>query len=194
MKTKPRLVQKVEHIQLRDDNSFCLVVVSDTHSKPHHRAHELIRCLQPDAILHAGDVGDLTVLDNLGSICPVYAVHGNIDQHSTRLPDTLILEVHSEENLVLRILTLHIGVYGAKLRSEARYQAQVAEASVVVCGHSHIPFIAKERGIVVFNPGSIGPRRIGLPIVFGVLQISGQNFRLKHIDCETGELWKPPFF
>jgi predicted phosphodiesterase len=61
----------------------------------------------------------------------------------------------------------------------------------VVCGHSHIPFIARDRGVGVFNPGSIGPRRFGLPIVLGSIEITDTGAALKHIDCETGKPWMP---
>jgi hypothetical protein len=55
-----------------------------------------------------------------------------------------------------------------------------------------VPFIGKHRGIGVFNPGSIGPRRFTLPIVFGVLEVSAEATRMRHIDCETGRAWLPP--
>ena len=67
-----------------------------------------------------------------------------------------------------------------------------AGASLVVCGHSHVPFIAKQRGLTVFNPGSIGPRRFHLPIVFGTIAVTPQAVRLAHVDCETGRPWSPP--
>jgi putative phosphoesterase len=185
-------VRKQEKVQVREDGTFRLVVVSDTHSAPHSRAREVITGLRPDAILHAGDVGELSILDELNTICPVYAVRGNIDQRLPMLPDVLVLEIVSKESLVLRILALHVGVYGPKLRAEVARMARAEEASVVVCGHSHVPFIGSERGLIVFNPGSIGPRRNGLPIVFGVLELSAGNFRLNHVNCETGLPWKPP--
>jgi putative phosphoesterase len=186
------VVRKLEQVQVREDGSFRLVVVSDTHSAPHSRALELISGLKPDAILHAGDVGDLKVLDDLAAICPVHAVRGNVDIRLPKLPDLLVLEIFSKEGLILRILTLHVGVYGPRLRAEVARRAREEDASVVVCGHSHVPFIGSAHGITVFNPGSMGPRRLGLPIVFGVLELDGCNFRLRHIDCETGQLWKPP--
>lgn len=185
-------VRKLEQVQVREDGSFRLAVVSDTHSAPHSRALEVITGLRPDAILHAGDVGEISVLEELATICPVYAVHGNIDARLPVLPDVLVLEIVSEERLVLRILALHVGVYGPKLRAEVARMAQAEGASLVVCGHSHVPFIGSERGLTVFNPGSMGPRRNGLPIVFGMLELSAGDFRLRHIDCETGLTWRPP--
>lgn len=184
-------LKKVEQLQIRDDGSFNMAVVSDSHSLPHNRALEIISGFHPDAILHTGDVGELRILDDLATICPVYAVRGNIDPHLPELPDLLLLELTSKERLVLRIAALHVGVYSTKLRSEVIRMARTEEATVVMCGHSHIPFIGSDRGLAVFNPGSIGPRRNSLPIVFGMFELSAQGFRLHHIDCETGLRWKP---
>lgn len=185
-------VRKIEQIQVREDGAFRLIIISDTHSVPHAGAAEIIAGLHPDAILHAGDIGELSVLDQFTKICPVYAVGGNIDQRSPLLPDLLVLEIVSKEGLILRILTLHVGVYGPKLRAEVARKVKTEAASLVVCGHSHVPFIGSERGIIVFNPGSMGPRRIGLPIVFGMLEMRAGNYSLSHIDCETGLPWRPP--
>jgi len=189
---KQSAAEKLRQVQVREDGSLSLVIVSDTHSAPHDRALEIIKGLQPDAILHAGDIGDLQVLDGLSKVCPVYAVRGNIDNRLPELPDMLVFEILSKDRLVLRILMLHVGVYGASLRADAARKAQAHAASVVVCGHSHIPFIRNKGGLIVFNPGSMGPRRVGLPIVFGILKLTASDFRLHHIDCETGQAWVPP--
>ncbi len=47
-------------------------------------------------------------------------------------------------------------------------------------------FIGNDRGLTVFNPGSIGPRRFRLPILFGVLEIAAGKLSMRHVDCETG--------
>jgi predicted phosphodiesterase len=91
-----------------------------------------------------------------------------------------------------RILVVHIGVYGPKLRAEVAKLARVEGASLVVCGHSHVPFIGREGNLTVFNPGSVGPRRFHLPIVFGTMDITPAGVRLGHVDCETGAPWMPP--
>ena len=64
-----------------------LAVVADTHSHPHAKTAERLLALAPDAILHAGDIGDLAVLDDLAAIAPVIAVRGNIDGRGNALPD-----------------------------------------------------------------------------------------------------------
>jgi putative phosphoesterase len=180
-----------EHIELHD-GALRLAVVADTHSEPHPRAAELIAALRPDRILHAGDIGDLDVLRRLGEIAPVSAVRGNIDVHAPDLPDALTLDVRDGSESLFSLLVLHIAVYGPKLRAEAARLARAEHCAIVVCGHSHVPFIGRDRELTVFNPGSIGPRRFHLPIVFGTIAITPQAVRLAHIDCETGARWLPP--
>ena len=176
------------HLQ---DGALRIVVVADTHSRPHPKSAALIAAERPDHILHAGDVGELEVLDRLGKIAPTSAVRGNIDAHAPELPDTLTIDVRDGDESRLRVLMLHIGVYGPKLRGDVAGLARAQGARVVVCGHSHVPFIGRERDLTVFNPGSMGPRRFSLPIVFGVIEISGQGVVMRHVDCETGTQWLP---
>jgi putative phosphoesterase len=145
--------------------------------------------LAPDAILHAGDIGDLGVLEELAAIAPVFAIRGNIDARG--LPDVLVLDAGA-----LRVLMLHIGVAGPRLRADAAKLAREARAQLVVCGHSHVPFIGDgggARGVTVFNPGSCGPRRFHLPIVLGTIDLAPTGaVRLAHVDAETGRAWSPP--
>ena len=166
-----------------------LVVVADTHSAPHPRAATLIALEKPDHILHAGDIGELSVIDRLGTIAPTIAVRGNIDEHL--LPDSITLDLVDGDRTMLTLLLTHIAVNGPKLRADAARLAQKEQANLVICGHSHIPFIGRDKGLAVFNPGSIGPRRFQLPIVFGLLEIAGGKVSLAHIDCETGKRWQP---
>jgi hypothetical protein len=147
--------------------------------------------MAPDAILHAGDIGDLQVLDDLAAVAPVFAVRGNIDEKAPDLADVLVLDVVGAEGAVLRVLLMHIAVNGPKLRADARRLARAREASLVVCGHSHVPLIARDQDVAVFNPGSIGPRRFRLPIVFGAIDVSPAGVKLRHIDAESGRAWSP---
>lgn len=164
-----------------------LAVVADTHGSPHPNTAKLLADLAPDAILHGGDIGDLTVLDELREIAPVFAVRGNIDTKARELPDILVIDAGP-----LRMLLTHIAVYGPKLRAEVAAAAKQAKASLVVCGHSHVPFIGSDRGLTVFNPGSIGPRRFSLPILFGTISLTPRGVKLAHISAETGAAWLPP--
>ena len=126
-------------LSVRRDGGFRFAVVADTHSGPHPATRERLVSLQPDAILHAGDIGELSVLDGLAEVAPVFAVRGNIDTHASHIPEYRVLEVIDGAALKLRILLTHIAVYGAKLRAEVAQRALSEAATLVVCGHSHVP-------------------------------------------------------
>jgi putative phosphoesterase len=181
-------------LPLGPDGGLRLAAVADTHSSPHPALSGHLRSLRPDAILHAGDIGDLSVLDALAEVAPVFAVRGNIDERTPGLADILTLELCAAGIPVVRALLTHIAVYGPKLRAEVARLARERRASLVVCGHSHVPFIGSDRGLFVFNPGSAGPRRFRLPILFGLIEAGPGGIELSHVDCETGEPWSPPAF
>jgi uncharacterized protein len=178
-------------LSLNERGGLRLAVVADTHSKPHSKAAAWIARLSVDAILHAGDIGDLSVLDVFSKLAPLIAVRGNIDGRAPHLPDAVTIDVRSTGDSMMKLLLMHIAVYGPKVRADAARLAAASGASLIVCGHSHVPFMGRDRGLTVFNPGSIGPRRMNLPIVFGVLDIAGGKLAMRHIQCETGEDWLP---
>jgi putative phosphoesterase len=184
-------IEKSARVAVRNDGSLRLAAVADTHSAPHPATVAHLRSQSPDAILHAGDIGDLDVLAELEQIAPVFAVRGNIDVRLPGLADVLTLDVVSGEVSLLRILLLHIAVDGARLRADVARLARARGASLVVCGHSHVPLIARDGDLSVFNPGSAGPRRFRLPIVFGAIEVTPAAVRLAHFDCETGQAWTP---
>jgi putative phosphoesterase len=180
-----------ETLRLRPDGSLRLVVVADTHSRPDPRSSALIAALRPDHILHAGDIGSPSVLDALAEHAPVTAVRGNIDAQMPGVPDLVTIDVCEGDATLLTMLLLHVALYGPKLRADAARLARAAGASLVVCGHSHVPFMGRDQGIAVLNAGSIGPRRFRLPIVFAVVDIRRDGVQMRHVSCETGETWRP---
>lgn len=169
-----------------------LVVVADTHSAPHPASPKLVAREEPAAILHAGDIGDFEVLRTFEKIAPTFAVRGNIDGRAPGAPDVMRLDVTVGGSAVLRMLLLHIAVAGPRLRADALRLAKADDVGLVVCGHSHVPFAGRDRGVTVFNPGSIGPRRFTLPITFGVIDVKPTGITLRHMSCETGAEWSPP--
>jgi putative phosphoesterase len=193
MPTMPRakIVERSARVAVRDDGSLRLAVVADTHSAPHPATLKHLAALSPDAVLHAGDVGDLAVLDTFAAVAPLFAVRGNIDERAPDLPDLLTLDIVAGDALLVRILLMHIAVAGPRLRADAARLARSRDASLVVCGHSHVPLVARDGDLSVFNPGSVGPRRFQLPIVFGTIDVTPTAVNLAHFDCETGRRWKP---
>jgi uncharacterized protein len=180
-----------EVVPLSTGGHVNVVVVADTHGHPHPNARAIITGLAPSLIVHAGDIGDLAVLDGLRELAPVLAVRGNIDVHAPDLRDSLDIDFVAGERSVLKVLLTHIAVYGPTLRAEVARLARAHGAGVVLCGHSHVPFIGRDKGLIVFNPGSIGPRRFQLPITLGVLALAPTGISLRHVSCETGETWLP---
>jgi hypothetical protein len=186
----PALLKQSATFPLREDGTLRVVAVADTHARPHPASAQRIAACRPDLILHAGDVGAPEVLDTLGKLAPVFAVRGNVDGRSRSLPDVLTLEL-SAGGRGVRLLLVHVGQHGAGLLSSVARMARAEGASLVVCGHSHVPFIGEAQGLTVFNPGSLGPRRFHLPIVFGTLELSPDRIVLGHVDAETGRVWTP---
>jgi uncharacterized protein len=54
-----------------------------------------------------------------------------------------------------------------------------------------VPFMGRDKGLVIINPGSIGPRRFQLPILFATMDISRKGISMQHVSCETGLRWEP---
>src|SRR6266481_5376942 len=70
-----------------------LGVISDTHGLLRREAVSALRGC--DLIIHAGDVGEAEVIDQLSDIAPTFAIRGNVDTGTwaARLPPTDIVEV-----------------------------------------------------------------------------------------------------
>lgn len=186
-----KTLHRSERLELPSEGSLRVVIVSDTHSEPHPASLGLVAKERPHVILHAGDIGALEVLDPLAAIAPLIAVRGNIDTRDAGIPDSVDIAFTERGEVRMRMLLIHMAVYGPRLLADVARLAKAHGAELVVCGHSHVPFIGRDRGITLFNPGSIGPRRPPLPITFGVLEISATSASLRHMSCETGERWTP---
>ena len=174
-----------------DEGILRLALISDTHGQAHAQAAELVRDSKPDLILHAGDIGEAHVLAPFEEIATTYCVRGNIDSGHVA-PDVLSVHVRGAEGYELRILMTHIALYGVRLRRDAMELARKHRPHLLVCGHSHVPFLAQEGEMVIFNPGSVGPRRFSLPVCFGLMELGPGHTKVSHIDCESGETWRPP--
>jgi putative phosphoesterase len=188
---RKEITHRREALELPPRGALRLVAVADTHSRPDPRSADLIAAERPDHILHAGDIGTRSVLDALAVHAPVTAVRGNIDAQMPGVPDVVAIDVREGGRTLLTMLLLHIAVYGPKLRADAVRHARAADASLIVCGHSHVPFLGRDQGIAVVNAGSIGPRRFHLPIVFAVIDVRRDGVSMHHVSCETGERWVP---
>ena len=159
-----------------------VVVMSDTHMPG--RSRRLPRALvaeleRADLIVHAGDFSTAEVLADLRELGPVTAVHGNVDSPALRqeLPESISLEL---ENVVLGVIH---DAGPARGRLE-RLRTRFPDADAVVFGHSHRPYRARLGRVLLFNPGSAGPRRFSLPRTVGLLRLAPDRIdaRIVHLD------------
>jgi putative phosphoesterase len=147
-------------------------LISDTHIHPAGDGRlpgpvlELFRRFAVGAVLHLGDVQTRRVLDQLGKVAPVLAVQGNNDDASlASLPMRRELRVGSR-----KLLMVHGHNQGIPAR---RFVKQLGSGyDCVLYGHSHIPMIEREDGVLFVNPGSATDRRWGPHFGIGVLYVS----------------------
>jgi uncharacterized protein len=131
------------------------VIIADTHIPRRARALPeglLTHLGRADLVLHAGDLMDPALLDELAAYAPVRAVRGNLDPPDLDLPESLEFELGG-----IRVGMIHDS--GRKQGRQARLRRRFPDARVVVFGHSHIPFLEDEDGLMMLNPGSPTDRR-----------------------------------
>jgi uncharacterized protein len=149
-----------------------LAIISDTHMPRGTRAIPpacLERCRAADAILHAGDLSDVVVLELLRSLGPpVHAIHGNVDSDAltAELPGRLEVEFDA-----VRIGMLHVP--GPAAGRVQRLRTAFPACDAVVFGHTHMPQHGELDGFQIFNPGSPTERRRAPVHTMGVATIDG---------------------
>jgi putative phosphoesterase len=145
-------------------------VISDTHGLL--RPEALVALQGAEHILHAGDVGDIAILDGLRQIAPVTAIRGNVDVSGAcaQLPDTELVQFAGR------------GIYMLHDRLTLDLDPVAAGIAVVISGHSHHPAVQWHKGILYFNPGSAGPRRFSTPVSVGFLTISEAGIQTRIVD------------
>ena len=133
-----------------------LGVLSDTHDRLHPLVWELFDGV--DTILHAGDICDDRILDDLQALAPVVAVSGNMDGSPTaRRPLTFSGEIGG-----IRVCMTHGHLLDARdYFSSALGLFAKDRPRLIVLGHSHQPRIETRREVTCLNPGSAGPPRLG---------------------------------
>jgi putative phosphoesterase len=149
-----------------------LAILSDTHMPRGLRqipAGCLERCRRAEAILHAGDLIDVAVLELLGSLGPpVHAVYGNVDGPAVRAVLPPRLEVSLDG---VRIGLVHVpGPTAGRLE---RLRAEFPGCAAVVFGHTHMPEHAEHAGFQIFNPGSPTDRRRAPDHTMGMADVGG---------------------
>jgi putative phosphoesterase len=156
-------------------------LLSDTHG---YIDDQILRLLsEVDEIWHAGDIGDLKVMDQLASIRPVVAVWGNIDGGDAR--QRYPQDVHAERDGVSLMMT-HIGGRPGKYPDRVKAQLRAHQPDVFICGHSHITLVKHDPSynVLHMNPGAAG--RHGFHKMRTLLRFTADKGKLS--DLELVEL------
>jgi len=148
-------------------------IISDTHGLMRPEAIDALR--GSDLIIHAGDVGNPAVIDQLRGIAPTFVVRGNIDKgdFGASLPLTERVEAGGLFFFVLHEI------------SQLELDPAIAGFAAVVFGHSHVPSMETRGGVLFLNPGSAGPRRFKLPVTVARVIVSNGEARAHIVELQV---------
>jgi putative phosphoesterase len=147
--------------------TYRIGVISDTHGLLRQEAME--RLIGVDVIIHAGDVGNQEVLDELEQVAPVFAVRGNMDrgEWAEKLSLNRLVEVGG------------IAIYVLHDLEKLDIVPESANVSLVISGHTHRPMKERKADVLFLNPGSIGPRRFNKPLSSAMLEVGAEGLQVE---------------
>jgi putative phosphoesterase len=108
-----------------------------------------------DEIWHAGDIGNIETADKIAAFKPLKAVHGNIDNHKSRIVYPEHLRFNCEN---VNVWITHIGGYPGHYDVKVRKEMNENPPRLFICGHSHILKVIydKQNNLLHINPGAAG--------------------------------------
>jgi putative phosphoesterase len=158
-----------------------VAVISDTHMPRGKRRLPVEHLAGADAILHAGDLMERSVLEALQALGPpVHAVRGNVDDGwlQARLPLQRTLEFEG-----VRIGMLHDA--GPRAGRLQRLRRRFPDEDAVIFGHSHIPLHeTADDGFQIFNPGSATDRRRQPRHTMGFARVEQRRVTFELVDLD----------
>ena len=139
-----------------------------------------------DCIIHLGDCVEDT--EDLRFLCPnipVYQIRGNNDydgmfplQRTVTLGGKRLYLCHGHRHRVY---------YNT---DQLYYSAAQEEADIALFGHTHVPYLENEGGIIVMNPGSITLPRSSSGKTFGTIDIENGKITASIFRYEPSEIQK----
>lgn len=159
----------VPHRMAHPEGAVRLGLISDTHGQLRAEVFGIFEGV--DQILHAGDIGDADILDDLRALAPTIAVIGNTDGFPLvgSVPEHAELAVAGR-----RIVVTHGHLLPSSPRPET-LAAAFPDADIIVYGHTHKPFEGRHAGRLVINPGAAGPARFKLKPSVALLTLSDEG-------------------
>jgi len=128
-------------------------LLSDTHSYLDPAIFKHFK--ECDEIWHAGDIGEIEVLDKLNKFKPTRAVYGNIDAAIIRKECPLHQRFMCEG---VDVWITHIGGYPKRYSPPIKEAIKKNPPKLFISGHSHILKVMydKDLGLLHMNPGAAG--------------------------------------
>jgi putative phosphoesterase len=130
-----------------------IALLSDTHN---YLETKMLKYFDScDQIWHAGDIGTISITDQLAKIKPLIAVYGNIDGTDVRT-------VHPKNQIFLceqvKVFMTHIGGYPNRYSLDALEEIKREAPQLFICGHSHILKVMFDQKykLLHINPGAAG--------------------------------------
>ncbi|MGI8958725.1 MAG: metallophosphoesterase family protein [Bryobacteraceae bacterium] len=147
-----------------------LGLISDTHGLMRPEALGALR--SSDLIIHAGDVGDLSILEGLKRIAPTIAIRGKVDDKLWPLPATAFFEAGPALIYIVHDV------------NDLDIDPAAVGVQIVVSGHSHRASQTERAGVLYINPGSAGPRRFRLPVSIAKLDLAKRPWSTAFIELK----------
>ena len=152
-------------------------LLSDTHG---HWDDRYIKYFSNcDEIWHAGDIGDIQIMDQLKKITKVRGVYGNIDNHIIRAEYPLHQKFVLEK---INVWITHIGGSPYRYIKSIRNEIYQNPPKLFICGHSHICKVQLDRNLqmLYMNPGAAGIK--GIHKVRTILKFNLDNGDIKGLE------------
>jgi len=152
-------------------------LISDTHGFLHPRVkHHFNGC---DEIWHAGDIGNISLADELEDFKPFRAVYGNIDGTKIRkvYPENLRFTIEGVD-----VWITHIGGYPKRYDQRVYEEIHRNPPKLFICGHSHIlkAMPDPKLGLLHLNPGAAG--KIGFHNVLTLMRFDVGGGDIKNLE------------
>ena len=131
--------------------STTIIALSDTHEASLQRLPEALRAAleRADVIVHAGDITEMTLLQELRAIKDTIAVAGNMDSTAVKIA--------LPERHLFTLAGKSVGVVhgsGAPSGIDERVRRLFPEnPDLIIFGHSHVPYNGELQGSHMVNPG-----------------------------------------
>ena len=128
-------------------------LISDTHGYYDKRYAKYFSCC--DEIWHAGDIGDIKIIDQLNQLAHTRVVYGNIDNNVIRAEFPLNQQFKIEG---INVFMTHIGGKPYSYTKRITNYLTEAKPELFICGHSHICKVQmdKKLNMLYMNPGAAG--------------------------------------